>query len=51
MIIPYPPGIPLFIKGEKITVEKLTQLAELKSFNIDFQGTHQLEQNLIKVIK
>jgi arginine/lysine/ornithine decarboxylase len=51
MIIPYPPGIPLFIKGEKITVEKLKQLAELKSFNIDFQGTHQLEQNLIRVIK
>ena len=29
MLIPYPPGIPLFVPGEKITVAKLSQLEEL----------------------
>ena len=51
MIIPYPPGIPLFLKGEKITVAKLACLAELQSFGADFQGHHQLGENRICVIK
>ena len=51
MIIPYPPGIPLFLKGEKITVAKLAYLAELQSFGADFQGNHQLGENRICVIK
>lgn len=51
MIIPYPPGIPLFLKGEKITVAKLAYLAELQSFGADFQGHHQLGENRICVIK
>lgn len=51
MIIPYPPGIPLFLKGEKITVAKLAYLAELQSFGADFQGNHQLSENRICVIK
>lgn len=51
MIIPYPPGVPLFVIGEKITVAKLAYLTELHSIGADFQGNHQLEQNLICVIK
>lgn len=51
MIIPYPPGVPLFTIGEKITVAKLAYLTELLSFDADFQGNHQLDQKQICVIK
>ena len=51
MIIPYPPGIPLFVPGEKITVSKLSQLEELLMMGASFQGQHRLEERLILVIK
>ncbi len=51
MIIPYPPGIPLFLPGEKITVSKLSQLEELLMIGASFQGQHQLDKKLIYVIK
>lgn len=51
MLIPYPPGIPLFIPGEKITVTKLSQLEELLAVGASFQGEHQLEEKMICVIK
>ncbi|MEK4626694.1 MAG: aminotransferase class I/II-fold pyridoxal phosphate-dependent enzyme [Solibacillus sp.] len=51
MIIPYPPGIPLFVPGEKITVAKLSQLEELLAIGAAFQGTHRLQEKLIYVIK
>ncbi|MFJ8237940.1 aminotransferase class I/II-fold pyridoxal phosphate-dependent enzyme [Ureibacillus sp. NPDC094379] len=51
MIIPYPPGIPLFIPGEKITVAKLSQLEELIAIGAVFQGQHRLSEKLIYVIK
>jgi len=51
MIIPYPPGIPLFIPGEKITVAKLSQLEELIAIGAAFQGQHRLSEKLIYVIK
>ncbi|MEG0471172.1 MAG: aminotransferase class I/II-fold pyridoxal phosphate-dependent enzyme [Solibacillus sp.] len=50
-IIPYPPGIPLFIPGEKITVAKLSQLEELLAIGAAFQGEHRLHEKLIYVIK
>lgn len=50
MIIPYPPGIPLILPGEKITVAKLTQLEELISTGASFQGNHRLEEKLIQVV-
>ena len=50
-IIPYPPGIPLFVPGEKITVAKLSQLEELLAIGAVFQGEHRLEEKLIYVIK
>ena len=43
MIIPYPPGIPLLVPGEKITVAKLSQLEELLATGASFQGKHRLE--------
>lgn len=51
MIIPYPPGIPLLVPGEKITVAKLSQLEELLATGASFQGNHRLEEKLIEVVK
>lgn len=50
-IIPYPPGVPLFVPGEKITVAKLSQLEELLAIGSTFQGEHRLLEKLIYVIK
>ena len=50
-ITPYPPGIPLFVPGEKITVAKLSQLEELLAIGAMFQGEHRLQEKLIYVIK
>lgn len=51
MLIPYPPGVPLLVPGEKITVAKLSQLEELLAVGADFQGEHRLKEKLIYVIK
>lgn len=51
MIIPYPPGIPLLVPGEKITVAKLSQLEELLACGATFQGNHRLEEKMIEIIK
>lgn len=51
MIIPYPPGIPLLVPGEKITVAKQSQLEELLATGASFQGEHRLEEKMIQVIK
>lgn len=51
MIIPYPPGIPLFLPGEKISVAKLSQLEELLAMGVAFQGTHRLQEKCICVLK
>ena len=51
MLIPYPPGIPLFVAGEKITVAKLSQLEEMLDIGANFQGEHRLQEKCIAVIK
>ncbi|HWL24993.1 MAG TPA: lysine decarboxylase, partial [Ureibacillus sp.] len=51
MVIPYPPGIPMLVPGEKITVSKLSQLEELLMAGASFQGQHKLDKKLILVIK
>lgn len=51
MVIPYPPGIPLLIPGEKITVAKLSQLEELMAAGAAFQGEHRLDERLLCVVK
>lgn len=51
MITPYPPGIPLLVPGEKITVAKLSQLEELLATGASFQGNHRLEEKMIEVVK
>lgn len=49
-IIPYPPGIPLLVHGEKITGAQISQLEELLAIGAMFQGDHRLQEKLIQVI-
>lgn len=51
MVIPYPPGIPLLLPGEKVTVAKLSQLEELLAIGAAFQGHHRLQDKCICVLK
>lgn len=48
-IIPYPPGIPLLLKGERITVDRLNQLDWLLKSGARFQGGSLLKRGLLKV--
>ncbi len=50
-IIPYPPGIPLLLMGELITVEKVKQLTKLMNTGARFQGGAFLDSNQIKIVK
>ncbi|MFD2444333.1 aminotransferase class I/II-fold pyridoxal phosphate-dependent enzyme [Bacillus sp. CGMCC 1.16607] len=51
MIIPYPPGIPLFMEGEKITSEKLEILRQLIQLGARFHGGEFLGDQKIKIYK
>ena len=51
ILIPYPPGIPLFIPGEKITISMLTELEEWIDKGATFQGEHRLDEKLIYVVE
>jgi arginine/lysine/ornithine decarboxylase len=48
-VIPYPPGIPLLLRGEKITKDKLDHLRKLVESGARFQGGASLEKQEIKV--
>ncbi|MEH7745685.1 aminotransferase class I/II-fold pyridoxal phosphate-dependent enzyme [Neobacillus drentensis] len=48
-IIPYPPGIPLLLKGERITEDKLSQLSRLIQTGARFQGGASLKDGCIKI--
>jgi arginine/lysine/ornithine decarboxylase len=48
-IIPYPPGIPLLLKGERITNAAIQQLNSLMKSGARFQGGSSLERGLVKV--
>ncbi|TMW69978.1 aminotransferase class I/II-fold pyridoxal phosphate-dependent enzyme [Alteribacter natronophilus] len=37
-VVPYPPGIPLLVKGERITAERVGKLSELVSTGASFQS-------------
>lgn len=51
IIIPYPPGIPLVIPGEKITISMLTELEDWIDKGAFFQGEHRLAEKLIYVVE
>jgi len=48
-IIPYPPGIPFLLKGERITSTKLQQLQQLLAVGAKFQGNAFLHKGKLKV--
>ncbi|PFP16023.1 arginine decarboxylase [Bacillus sp. AFS073361] len=48
-IIPYPPGIPLLLKGERVTKERLSQLSLLIQTGARFQGESSLKEGYIKI--
>lgn len=48
-IIPYPPGIPLLLKGEEITNERVNQLQRLLETGARFQGGPLLTLGKVKV--
>lgn len=50
MVVPYPPGIPLIVPGEKWTLEKLEGLADYLATGAQIQGEHRLEEKLICVL-
>ncbi|ERK32558.1 aminotransferase class I/II-fold pyridoxal phosphate-dependent enzyme [Clostridium intestinale] len=47
-IVPYPPGVPLILMGEKITKGKINKLLELLNDNIECIGVN---NNKIKILK
>lgn len=49
MVIPYPPGIPLLLMGERLTKEKLLHLKRLLEIGARFQGGASLDKGLIRV--
>ena len=48
-VIPYPPGIPLLLQGEKITQDKVENLKRLIQDQAKFQGGSMLKQHKLKV--
>jgi arginine/lysine/ornithine decarboxylase len=51
MVIPYPPGIPLLMEGEEITVEKIEELHQLMNLGARFHGGAHLAEQKIKVFE
>jgi arginine/lysine/ornithine decarboxylase len=51
MVIPYPPGIPLLLIGEKITKEKVESLKRLLEVGAKFQGGSGFGRGIIKVFR
>lgn len=49
-IIPYPPGIPLLLAGERVTESHLQSLASLLITGANFQGAIQVNKNQIFVV-
>lgn len=51
MVIPYPPGIPLVVPGEKWTASKLEQLMDYLAAGTAIQGEHRLSSKQVLVIQ
>lgn len=49
LIIPYPPGIPLIMKGERITKYHIESLKTLLKLHAKFQGGEKLHEGLISI--
>lgn len=51
MVVPYPPGIPVIMPGERITQEIIDYITQCKEIGIKLSGTADPKMNKIKVIK
>ncbi|MGX9136059.1 aminotransferase class I/II-fold pyridoxal phosphate-dependent enzyme [Rummeliibacillus sp. JY-2-4R] len=51
MVIPYPPGIPLIMVGEKITAEKIEALENLIALHSRFHGGTALDEHKLVVFE
>ena len=51
MVIPYPPGIPLVVAGEKWTLTKVEELMNYLASNAQIQGEHRLEYKQLPVLQ
>lgn len=51
MVIPYPPGIPLLMEGETITLDKMEELLQLIHLGARFHGGEYLRDHKIKVFE
>jgi arginine/lysine/ornithine decarboxylase len=51
VLIPYPPGIPLFYPGEEVTKAKIAELKRLWKEGAKFQGHHKLSEGKISVLE
>ncbi|MCA1322046.1 aminotransferase class I/II-fold pyridoxal phosphate-dependent enzyme [Bacillus tianshenii] len=50
-VVPYPPGIPVLLKGERVTGEVVEYLGELKRLGARFQGNERMKSNYISIYK
>ncbi|MDN7243792.1 aminotransferase class I/II-fold pyridoxal phosphate-dependent enzyme [Planococcus sp. N028] len=50
MVVPYPPGVPLVLPGEKWTLAKLEELMDYLATGAQIQGEHRLSEKLICVL-
>ncbi|APH06749.1 aminotransferase class I/II-fold pyridoxal phosphate-dependent enzyme [Bacillus weihaiensis] len=50
-IVPYPPGIPFLVKGEKITGEAIEQLKDMIRLGVNIQGDNQLKKGKITILE
>ena len=51
MVIPYPPGIPLVVAGEKWTLAKVEELMNYIASDAQIQGDHRLESKQLPVLQ
>ncbi|TYS13634.1 aminotransferase class I/II-fold pyridoxal phosphate-dependent enzyme [Rossellomorea vietnamensis] len=49
VLIPYPPGIPLFYPGEEILEESISELKRLMKLGAKFQGGQKLDEGKISI--
>ncbi|CAG9623055.1 aminotransferase class I/II-fold pyridoxal phosphate-dependent enzyme [Sutcliffiella rhizosphaerae] len=50
-IVPYPPGIPVLLKGEKVTKETMDYIKELHRLGARFQGNDLVNTNYLYIYK
>lgn len=51
MVVPYPPGIPLMVAGEKWTLTKVEELMNYLASEAQIQGDHRLESKQLPVLQ